>query len=65
VRSLSSGVLGIRSLFALAIALLLFVESLLRLLRLSKDGRTSGSVLGVLIKPLYDKAIKDRPALRS
>lgn len=65
VRNLSTGVLGIWSLFALAIALLLFVESLLRLLRLSKDGRTSGSVLGVLIKPLYDKSIKDRPALRS
>ena len=65
LRNVSRGVLGIPSLLSSAAALFLFTESALRLLRLLRDGRTSGSVLGILIKPLYDRAIKDRPVKRS
>jgi hypothetical protein len=61
LRNLSRGVFETGSLVLLAVAVLLFMESALRLLRLLKDGRMSGSCLGFLVKPLYDLAIKDRP----
>lgn len=49
------------NLIKLAIAVFLLGESLLRLLQLLKDGRASGSVLGLLVRPLYDRAFKGRP----
>ncbi len=65
LRNASGGVFEAWSLIKLAAAALLFAESLLRLLRLVKYGRTSGSVLGFVVLPFYDWAIKDRPAPRA
>ena len=61
LRNLSRGVFEIWSLVLLAAALLLFMESVLRLLRLMRDGQITGSFLAFLVKPVYDLAIKDRP----
>jgi hypothetical protein len=52
-------------LFKLAIAVYLFTECLLRLFKVLKGGRAIGSVVGLLVRPLYDRVIKDRPAPRS
>jgi hypothetical protein len=65
LRSVSRGSFDIWGLITLAIALLFFADGILRLSRLTKDGRTSGSLLAFLVKPAYDLAIKDRPVPRS
>lgn len=65
LKNASLGVFEIWSLVKLAVALFLFWESGLRFLRLIKDGHASGSFLAFLVKPLYNLAIKDRPAPRS
>jgi hypothetical protein len=65
LRNASLGVFKIWSLAKLAVALFLFWECGLRLLRLMKDGHASGSILAFLVRPIYDWAIKDRPAPRS
>jgi hypothetical protein len=62
LRNVSRGVFEIWSLVLLAAACLLFTESIVRLLRLLWDGKTTGSLLAFLVKPLYYLAIKDRPA---
>ena len=62
LRNVSRGVFEIWSLALLAAACLLFAESIVRLLRLLWDGRTTGSLLAFLVKPVYYRAIKDRPA---
>ena len=59
LKAMAQGVLETWSLVKLGIAAALFTESGLRISRLLKDGQASGSVLGVLIKPIYDLAIKD------
>ena len=64
LKNVSLGVFEIWALLKLAVALLLFMESILRLLRLVKDGRASGSILAFLVKPVYHLAFKDRPAGR-
>jgi hypothetical protein len=61
LRNVSRGVFEIWSLVLLAAAFLLFTESILRLLRLLRDGKTTGSFLAFLVKPVYYLAIKDRP----
>ena len=61
---MSLGVFEIWPLLKMAFAILLFMESILRLLRLLKDGQASGSVLGLLVRPIYGLAFKDRPAAR-
>jgi hypothetical protein len=61
LRNVFRGVFEIWSLILLAVALPLFMESILRLLRLMKDGQISGSFLAFLVKPVYYRAIKDRP----
>jgi hypothetical protein len=58
--SVSRGTLETWSLLALAAAGALLGESILRLLFLIRDERTTGSLLGFLIKPIYRLAIKDR-----
>ena len=60
LKSLSRGVFEIWSLVMLAAAVALGTESILRLLRLLKEGRNTGSFLGFLVKPLYNLTIKDR-----
>ena len=65
LRNAALGVFEIWSSVKLAAALFLFWESGLRLLRLMKDGRARGSILAFLVRPIYDWAIKDRPAPRS
>ena len=62
LRNVSRGVFEIWSLVLLAAACLLFSESIVRLLRLLWDGKTTGSLLAFLVKPVYYLAIKDRPA---
>lgn len=64
LRAVALGSFGVWSLAKLVAAAGLFTESALRLLRLLKDGQTSGSILGVLVRPLYDHAIKDLPGRR-
>jgi hypothetical protein len=61
LRNVSRGVFEIWSLVLLAAALSLFSESILRLLRLIKDGQITGSFLAFLVKPVYYLAIRDRP----
>ncbi len=61
LRSLSRGVFEIWSLVMLAAAIALVIESGLRLMRLLKDGRNTGSFLGFLVKPIYYLTVKDRP----
>jgi hypothetical protein len=65
LKNVSRGTFGIWGLIPLAIALYFFAESFLRLVRLTKDGRTGGSCLALFIKPFYDRAFKDRPVARS
>jgi hypothetical protein len=61
LKDAAGGRFGAWNLIRLAIAGFLLAESLLRLLQLLKDGRANGSVLGLLVRPLYDRAFKDRP----
>jgi hypothetical protein len=61
LRNVSRGVLEIWSLVLLAAALPLFMESIVRLLRLMMDGQITGSFLAFLVKPVYYLAFKDRP----
>jgi hypothetical protein len=61
LRALSLGVFEPGGLALLAIALFLIAECVLRLRRLLSEGQASGSVLGLLVRPLYDRAFKDRP----
>jgi hypothetical protein len=62
LRAVSTGKIGLWSLATLALAITLFAESAVRLLRLLKEGRPSGSLAGFLIKPLFELAFGDRPA---
>jgi hypothetical protein len=59
LKAMAQGAPGAWSLAKLGFAAALFTESLLRILRLFKDGQASGSVLGLLVRPIYDLAIKD------
>ena len=65
LRALSLSVFEPGGLALLAIALFLFAECAIRLRRLLSEGQASGSVLGLLVRPLYDRAFKDRPDLVS
>ncbi|MBN2409014.1 MAG: hypothetical protein JXE07_04700 [Candidatus Aminicenantes bacterium] len=61
VKNISLGVFEAWSLVLMAGSILLFVESVGRLVRLMRDGETTGSVLAFLVKPVYYMAIKDNP----
>jgi hypothetical protein len=56
---------GIWGLFKLAIAVYLLTECLLRLFQVLKDGRAIGSVVGLLVRPFYERTFKDRPLRRA
>jgi hypothetical protein len=58
---LARGVYEIWSFIILAAAFALFLESIVRLIRLLGNGETTGSFLAFLIKPVYYMAIKDNP----
>lgn len=62
LRNVSRGIFEIWSLVLLAAALPLFMESIVRLLRLMMDGQITGSFVAFLVKPVYYLAIRDRPA---
>jgi hypothetical protein len=62
MNSISRGVFGIWNLTLLAVGLALFMESVLRLVRLLTNGEITGSVLAFLVKPVYYMAMKDNPA---
>ncbi len=62
LESVSRGIFETGSLALLAVALALFIESVLRLLRLMWGGQATGSFLAFLVKPIYRLAIKSRPA---
>ena len=64
LKNLSLGVFEIWSLVMLAAAVALLTENILRLARLSNDGRITGSFLAFLVRPLYNLTIKDRPSAR-
>ncbi len=59
LRNASRGIFEIGSLLLSAAAVVLIVESALRILRLTIEGRISGSCLAVLVKPVYRLAFKD------
>jgi hypothetical protein len=61
LRDLSRSVFEPGSLALLAVAIFLFAECATRLIRLLTEGRVSGGILGLLVRPLYDRAFKDRP----
>ena len=61
LRRVSLGIFEIGSLLLLAAAVAFFAEGILRLLRLLWDGQPSGSFLAFLVKPVYRRAIRDRP----
>lgn len=61
LKGLAGGGLEIGSLVLFVAALALFAESAWRLARLLGDGRPSGSWLGVLVMPLYDRIFRDGP----
>jgi hypothetical protein len=61
LRDVSLGVFKIGSLVLLAAAIVLLLESIVRLIRLMTDGQATGSFLGFLLKPVYGLAIKDKP----
>ena len=61
LRNVSLGVFKIWGLVLLAAALVLLLESIVRLIRLMADGQATGSFLGFLVRPVYDLAVKDRP----
>ena len=58
LRAMSRGVFETWPLVKLALAVVLFSESAMRIIRLVKDGETSGSVLGFLVRPVYDHVIR-------
>ena len=60
LRNVSVGVFETWSLVLLAASLLLFIESILRLLRLVRNRQTTGSVLAFLVRPLYNLVFKDQ-----
>jgi hypothetical protein len=62
LKNISRGVFEIWSFVLLAAALPLFLESVLRLLRLMKNGEITGSFLAFLVKPVYYLTIKDDPS---
>jgi hypothetical protein len=57
-RNITQGVFELWNLLCFGAGLFLFLESVLRLLRHIKDGEVTGSVLAVLVKPIYYMAIK-------
>jgi hypothetical protein len=57
-RNITRGVFELWNLLWFGVGLFLFLESVLRLLRHVKDGEVTGSVLAVLVKPIYFMAIK-------
>jgi hypothetical protein len=61
LRAAAVGRIGLGGLVTLALAIFLFAESAVRLLRLLTEGRPSGSLVGLPIKPLYDLAFAARP----
>jgi len=61
LKNISRGVFEIWSFVLLAAALPLSLESVLRLLRLMKNGEITGSFLAFLVKPVYYLTIKDDP----
>lgn len=61
LRDVSAGLFRIPGLIAIACSFALLIESALRLLRLIKNGEVTGSVLGFLVKPIYLRAIRERP----
>jgi hypothetical protein len=62
LKDLSLQVHAIPSLVGLAAGAPLFLESIVRLIRLL-GGETTGSLLAFLVKPVYYMAIKDTPGL--
>jgi len=62
MRNISRGVYETWSLILLAVAVPLLLESVLRIIRLTSNGETTGSFLAFLVKPVYYMAIKDNPA---
>ncbi|MCX6565175.1 MAG: hypothetical protein NTW38_01910 [Candidatus Aminicenantes bacterium] len=58
---ISVGVFGVWNVLRFAFALVLFGESVIRLLRHIQDGEISGSFLGVFVKPVYFMAVKGGP----
>lgn len=58
LKNISLGVYEVWSLVLLAAAILLLIESVGRLIRLLRNGETTGSVLAFLVKPVYYMAIK-------
>ncbi len=63
LKSISRGVFEIGSLALFAAALVLLLESVVRLFRLIRNGEITGSLVGFLIRPLHDMAIKDHPVV--
>ncbi len=61
LRGASGGRFGFWTIVGLVLAAGLFAESVSRLGQVLKGGRAGGSVLGLLIGPLYDRVIKDPP----
>lgn len=61
LRDLAAAAPGLRGPVLTLLALALVAESAMRLLRLARGGDISGSCLGLLVRPLYDRTIKDRP----
>lgn len=57
LKGASEGRLEAWSLIKLAAAVYLLAECILRFLQLLKDGRPSGSVVGLLIRPFYERAV--------
>jgi hypothetical protein len=62
LKTLSQGSLAPWPLVKLAAAVALFTECVLRFLRLVWDGRTTGSILGFLVRPLFRHAVKGLPS---
>ena len=62
LKNIYRGVFEIWSFVLLAAALPLSLESVLRLLRLMKNGEITGSFLAFLVKPVYYLTIKDDPS---
>jgi hypothetical protein len=61
LRDAAGGRFGSWNVIRLVLAIGLFAESVSRLVQVLKGGRVNGSVLGLLVGPLYDRAIKDPP----
>jgi len=61
LKDISRGVYEFWSLVLLAAAVSLVVESVLRLVRLMRNGEITGSLLAFLVKPIYYMTIRDNP----